>query len=192
MNYQSCFTGVQKLQQKHVVCVFALVLNLKYKGWILNIHFFVTALVPLKAAASLHLSQSFLLFPYKPSLEPGHCSRPKFRMTRSLASKIAFSLFLFSLIAPLLTLPRPRPTSRPQVSPIATSATKRNPSYVVFKLTVEHKEVPVQYPFWFVRTVTCDWHGSYFGVLTDLYLCMLSSINTSTKTGVIMLKIWCL
>ena len=157
MNYQSCFTGVQKLQQKHVVCVFALVLNLKYKGWILNIHFFVTALVPLKAAASLHLSQSFLLFPYKPSLEPGHFSRPKFRMTRSLASKIAFSLFLFSLIAPLLTLPRPRPRpSCPQVFPIAASATKRNPSHVVFKLTSEHLEVSVHYPFCLVRTVTCD------------------------------------
>ena len=157
MNYQSCFTGVQKLQQKHVVCVFALVLNFKYKGWILNIHFFVTALVPLKAAASLHLSQSFLLFPYKPSLEPGHCSRPKFRMTRSLASKIAFSLFLFSLIAPLLTLPRPRPRpSCPQVFPIAASATKRNPSHVVFKLTSEHLEVSVQYPFCLVRTVTRD------------------------------------
>ena len=157
MNYQSCFTGVQKLQQKHVVCVFALVLNLKYKGWILNIHSFVTALVPLKAAASLHLSQSFLLFPYKPSLEPGHFSRPKFRMTRSLASKIAFSLFLFSLIAPLLTLPRPRPRpSCPQVFPIAASATKRNPSHVVFKLTSEHLEVSVQYPFCLVRTVTRD------------------------------------
>ena len=82
-------------------------------------------------------------------------SKPEFRMTRFLASKIAFSLSLFSLIAPLLTLPRPRP-SRPQVSPIAASATKRNPSYAVFKLTSEHLEVSVQYPFCLVRTVTCD------------------------------------
>ena len=33
--------GVQKLQLKHVFCVFALVLNHKCMGWILNIHFFV-------------------------------------------------------------------------------------------------------------------------------------------------------